>query len=105
MALDPPSSSERRRPAVVLCAGIAVEDFLFKVDRFPEPGSKVYAGELVATIGGCAANAAVTVARLGAGARFVGPVGSDEATHRFLDGLARAGVDASGVTRVAGGSI
>jgi sulfofructose kinase len=98
------ASALGRRP-VVLCAGIAVEDFLFKVDRFPEPGSKVYAGELVATIGGCAANAAVTVARLGASARFAGPVGSDEATHRFLDGLARAGVDASGVTRVAGGSI
>jgi hypothetical protein len=39
---------------VVLCAGIAVEDFLFKVDRFPGPGAKVYAQALVATTGGCA---------------------------------------------------
>jgi sulfofructose kinase len=90
---------------VVLCAGIAVEDFLFKVDRFPAPGNKVRAGDLVATTGGCAANAAVAVARLGGRARFSGPVGTDDASRRFLDALAKTGVDASGVLRVDGGSI
>ena len=98
------SSASARRPAV-LCAGIAVEDFIFKVDRFPEPGAKIYAAGLVATPGGCAANAAIAVARLGGEARFAGPVGTDEASSRFLDGLARTGVDASGIMRVAGGSI
>jgi sugar/nucleoside kinase (ribokinase family) len=90
---------------VVLCAGIAVEDFLFRVDRFPDPGAKVHAQALAATTGGCAANAAVAIARLGGTARFAGPVGTDEASQRFLDGLARAGVDAGGVLRVEGGSI
>jgi sulfofructose kinase len=90
---------------VVLCTGIAVEDFLFKVDHFPEPGTKIYADELIATPGGCAANAAIAIARLGGAARFSGPVGTDEATTRFLDGLARMGVDAGGVMPVEGGAI
>jgi sugar/nucleoside kinase (ribokinase family) len=90
---------------VVLCAGIAVEDFLFKVERFPAPGTKMRASDLVATTGGCAANAAVAVARLGGRARFAGPVGTDDASRRFLDALKKTGVDASGVLAVEGGSI
>jgi sugar/nucleoside kinase (ribokinase family) len=90
---------------IVLCAGIAVEDFLFKVDSFPTPGTKVRASDLVVTTGGCAANAAVTVARLGGRARFSGPVGTDDASRRFLDGLAKSGVDHAGVLCVDGGSI
>jgi sulfofructose kinase len=97
-------SAPPRRP-VVLCAGIAVEDFIFKVERFPQPGEKVQASTLIATPGGCAANAAVAVARLGGVARFAGPVGTDEASARFLEGLGRFGVDARGVERVEGGSI
>jgi sulfofructose kinase len=95
---------KRRRP-VVLCAGIAVEDFIFKVERFPQPGEKAQASTLIATPGGCAANAAVAVARLGGVARFVGPIGTDGASGRFLDGLGRTGVDARGVEHVDGGSI
>jgi len=90
---------------VVLCAGIAVEDFLFKVDTFPAPGTKMRASELVATTGGCAANAAVAVARLGGRARFSGPVGTDDASRRFLDALKKTGVDPCGVLAVEGGSI
>ena len=90
---------------MVLCAGIAVEDFLFKLDTFPAPGTKVPASDLVAFPGGCAANAALAVARLGGTARFSGPIGTDEASRRFLDGLGRQGVDLSGVHAVEGGSI
>ena len=90
---------------MVLCAGIAVEDFLFKVEHFPAPGTKMRASDLVATTGGCAANAAVAVARLGGRARFSGPVGTDDASRRFLDALAKTGVDPSGVLAVEGGSI
>ena len=100
-----PSPDAPKRPSVVLCAGIAVEDFLFKVDRFPAPGTKMRASDLVATTGGCAANAAVAVARLGGRARFSGPVGTDDASRRFLDALKKAGVDASGALAVEGGSI
>lgn len=99
-SLEPPSHSP-----VVLCAGIAVEDFLFKVESFPAPGTKMRASDLVATTGGCAANAAVAVARLGGRARFSGPVGTDDASRRFLDALTKTGVDSSGVLAVEGGSI
>ena len=99
------STSDRTSAPIVLCAGIAVEDFLFRVDRFPEPGTKVQAEEMAATIGGCAANSSVTVANLGGRSRFAGPVGTDAASQRFLDSLARIGVDASGCVRVPGGSI
>lgn len=90
---------------MVLCAGIAVEDFLFKVEHFPAPGTKMRASDLVATTGGCAANAAVAVARLGGRARFAGPVGTDDASRRFLDALKKTGVEPSGVLAVEGGSI
>lgn len=104
-AAMPDEPRTRSQPPVVLCAGIAVEDFLFKVERFPTPGTKMRASDLVATTGGCAANAAVAVARLGGRARFAGPVGTDDASRHFLDALAKTGVDPSGVLAVAGGSI
>src|SRR4051812_34864685 len=100
-----PTSAEARRPPVVLCTGIAVEDFIFKVDRFPAPGEKLYADELAAVVGGCAANDAVAAARLGATARVAGPVGSDDASRRIIAGLVREGVDTSGVVAVEGGSV
>jgi sugar/nucleoside kinase (ribokinase family) len=103
--LASPDTTPAPSAPVVLCAGIAVEDFLFKVEHFPAPGTKIYADAFVATTGGCAANAAIAVARLGGRARFSGPIGTDEASVRFIEGLARAGVDATGVTRVEGGSI
>lgn len=98
------TSTEARSP-IVLCAGIAVEDYLFKVDSFPAPGTKVRASALVATTGGCAANAAVAIARLGGRARFSGPVGTDDASRHFIAALAQTGVDPSGVLRVTDGSI
>ena len=101
----PSNSGKGDARPVVLCAGIAVEDFIFKVERFPAPGTKIQAEAVLAIPGGCAANAAVAVARLGGIARFAGPVGTDDASGRILEGLAHAGVDVSGVERVDGGSV
>lgn len=98
------SSKAGARP-VVLCAGIAVEDFIFEVEHFPAPGEKIQAQSLLAITGGCAANAALAVARLGGIACFAGPVGTDDASRRILAGLAQAGIDVSGVERVDGGSV
>ena len=105
MNSDNARERQSRSPPTVLCAGIAVEDLLFRVDRFPQAGTKVHAHAYAATIGGCAANASVAVANLGGRSRFAGPVGTDEASQRFLAGLARVGVDASGCLLVPGGSI
>jgi sulfofructose kinase len=90
----------------ILCAGIAVEDIVMRVESFPAPGSKVHASDFVVTGGGCAANAAVAVARLNARAAFAGPLGgdSDDVSNRILAELKAEGVDCSGVVRRDGGS-
>ena len=49
----------------VLCTGIIVLDEVFRVDEFPRNDGKVEAKAFFAVNGGCAANAAVAVARLG----------------------------------------
>ena len=49
----------------ILCAGIIVLDEVFRVDRFPQPDAKTQAQSFFIVNGGCAANAAVAVARLG----------------------------------------
>ncbi|MGI8525907.1 MAG: PfkB family carbohydrate kinase [Pseudolabrys sp.] len=91
---------------VILCAGIAVQDVVMRVENFPAPGTKIYASDYIVTGGGCAANAAVTVARICGGARFAGPLGdgNDEASLGIIAGLARENVDCGGVLRVSGGS-
>ena len=101
--VEPSDHGGRRAAApVVLCAGIAVVDFMFRVDRFPTPGTKSMAREFFLTGGGCAANAAIAIARLGGEARFCGPVGDDEFGGRVLEGLVKSGVDISAASRVAG---
>ncbi len=94
------SAPRVKRSYAVLCAGIAVEDFIFRVDRFPAPGTKASAEDFVVTGGGCAANAAVTIARLGGRATFAGPIGDDASSDRILAGLRGEGVAVSGVVRV-----
>jgi sulfofructose kinase len=90
----------------ILCAGIAVQDIVMRVERFPAPGAKVSASEFIITGGGCAANAALAVARLNGRAAFAGPLGGtdDAVSERILADLAAEGVDCSGVARVDGGT-
>jgi sulfofructose kinase len=89
-----------------LCAGIAVQDIVMRVQNFPAPGAKVSASEFIITGGGCAANAAVAVARLGGRVGFAGPLGSgdDQVSNRILADLAKEGIDCSGVVRMNGGT-
>jgi sugar/nucleoside kinase (ribokinase family) len=90
----------------ILCTGIAVLDEVFRVDEFPLPDGKAMATEFVAVGGGCAANAAVAIARLGGQAGYAGPLGGpagqEPISDRILAGLAPEGVDASGCVRVDG---
>src|SRR5262249_61909808 len=58
----------------ILCAGIIVLDEVFRVDRFPQPDAKTQAQSFFIVNGGCAANAAVAVARLGGRAGLAGPL-------------------------------
>jgi sulfofructose kinase len=90
----------------ILCAGIAVQDIVMRVEQFPAPGTKVAASEFITTGGGCAANAALAVARLNGSAAFAGPLGgkNDAVSERILADLATEGVDCSAVARVDGGT-
>lgn len=99
---------ESGRSPRILCAGIAVLDDIFRVERFPAPGEKARAFEFTSVGGGCAANAATTIARLGGQASFAGPLGGpsgiDVAGDQILAGLMGEGVDCTGCVRVDGAS-
>jgi sulfofructose kinase len=90
----------------VLCAGIIVLDEVFRVDEFPRNDGKVEAEAFFAVNGGCAANAAVAVARLGGRAALAGPLGGpagvDENGDRVLAALSREAIDISACQRVEG---
>ena len=76
-----------------------------RVQNFPAPGSKVAASDFVITGGGCAANAAVAIARLNGRVAFAGPLGdaSDPISARIVADLTAEGIDCSGAVRVDGG--
>jgi sulfofructose kinase len=95
-----------RRALRILCTGIAALDEVFRIGEFPDADTKTMATEFVSVGGGCAANAAVTIARLGGRASFAGPLGGPAGKEaigdRLLAGLAREKVDCSGCVRVTG---
>jgi sugar/nucleoside kinase (ribokinase family) len=87
----------------VLCTGIAVLDEVFRVNEFPIADTKVEASEFITIGGGCAANAAVAIVRLGGTASLAAPLGDEDAIgDRVIDGLRREGVDCAGCVRVRG---
>ncbi len=98
-------SSAERAPRI-LCAGIIVLDEVFRVEEFPQPDGKVQAKGFFVVNGGCAANAAVAIARLGGRAVLAGPMGGparvDENGDRVLKALARENVDCTACQRIDG---
>lgn len=86
----------------VAFVGAATLDSIALVGTFPAPDDRLVAEDLVFAGGGPAATAAVTAARLGVPAAFVGTVGDDADGERIVDGLAAEGVDVSRVTRKRG---
>jgi sugar/nucleoside kinase (ribokinase family) len=90
------------RPPVV-CAGIVVADvFVPPLERLPEAGELVTTDDFVVETGGCAANAALALARLGVRAAVVAKVGDDHFGAFVEDELSAAGLDVAGIRRVAG---
>jgi sulfofructose kinase len=90
----------------ILCTGIIVLDEVFRVEKFPQNDGKVEAEEFFVVNGGCAANAAVAVARLGGRALLAGPLGgpagADGNGDRVLAALAREHIDTAACQRVDG---
>jgi len=90
----------------ILCTGIIVLDEVFRVEEFPQPDGKVQATGFFVVNGGCAANAAVAIARLGGRAALAGPLGGpagdDTNGDLVLQALAREKVDCTFCQRVEG---
>src|SRR5438876_7517125 len=82
----------------VLCAGIIVADHVCTpIAHLPAAGELVMTDRMLLTIGGCAANVAVDLAKMGVRAAVVGRVGDDVFGRVVADLLGAAGVDISAV--------
>jgi sulfofructose kinase len=102
----PTGSARAAAGPQVLCTGIAVLDAVFGVARFPVPEAKTQASAFMIISGGCAANAAVAIARLGGRAHFAGPLGGPAGAEaigdRIVAALAGEQVDCAACPRVPG---
>jgi len=86
-----------------LSVGILVADHLCDpIERLPEAGQLVLCERLPLSIGGCASNAAVDLARLGVSVSVAGCVGRDAFGRFVLDSLQAAGVDVRDVRQLDG---
>lgn len=89
--------------ARILVAGSAALDFVYKVDALPQRAEK-YAAEAVDIVGGgCAANAAVAIARLGGKSQLLARFGEDEVSEIVIGQISSENVDTSPCVISAGG--
>ncbi len=83
----------------VVCAGIIVADHVCTpISHLPVAGELVMADGMLLTVGGCAANAAVDLAKMGVRVAISGRVGRDIFGRIVTDLLREAGVDTRSVT-------
>jgi sugar/nucleoside kinase (ribokinase family) len=84
----------------IICLGIMVADLVGRPLRaLPGPGSLVLVDEMGLYTGGCAANTAAALARLGMPVEVVGKVGKDALGDFVLRELERQGIGTRGVSR------
>jgi sulfofructose kinase len=104
VSANPPrvESDVGHRVKSVLCVGVAVYDQIFALDEIPRKPTKIFASNFAATVGGPAANAAITVSRQGGRATLWARIGADMQGDRIVADLATNGVDVSCVRRVEG---
>ena len=89
--------------ANVYAVGIAVIDFIFAMKHLPRGGDKFVADDARIISGGCAANAAVAVARLGGVAELAARLGDDLLADWIEAELRGEGVGVDGLRRSVGG--
>jgi sulfofructose kinase len=89
--------------ASVLVAGVAVVDFVFEVDEMPQLAEKYRAKNAVVVGGGCAANAAVAVSRLGGEAFLAARMGDDAMADIILADLHEESINTDAVNQATGG--
>ncbi|MBV7337816.1 carbohydrate kinase [Chloroflexi bacterium TSY] len=83
----------------VLCMGFACHDLVFEVDCHPGSDEKMTALALLNCGGGTASNAAITAARLGFHAAFVGYIGTDIYGDLHLSEFKNNGVNTEWIVR------
>ncbi len=81
--------------ARVLVAGSAALDFVYQMDALPERAEKYAARAVDIVGGGCAANAAVAIARLGGESQLLARFGQDDVCEMVLSDVSAEGVDTS----------
>ena len=93
------TSIGRDRSPDVLCVGIIVADLVCRpIETFPPPGGLILTDGMQLTIGGCAANVAADLAKLGRQSGIAGRVGNDVFGRHVADSLQTVGIDCSGLT-------
>ncbi len=88
--------------ARVLCLGVAVQDFVFSLPEMPQAAQKYRASDFTVVGGGCAATAAVAVARLGGEAFLATRLGDDGLGDAIVKELEEEGVDCTYALRFPG---
>ena len=83
----------------VLCVGHASYDLVFAVDHHPAADEKTFAEKFISCGGGPAANAAVTVSRLGLKSAFAGYLGNDFFGQRHLEEFKQEAVNTDLIIR------
>ncbi len=84
----------RAKGTRIICLGLSALDQIWQVEQpFAGCSEKIKAIEFTTAGGGMAANAAVTVARLGGAAAFWGRAGDDGPGHQMRAALSREGID------------
>jgi sugar/nucleoside kinase (ribokinase family) len=87
-------------PPAILCAGILVADiFVPPLPALPEAGQLLATDDFLIDTGGCAANVATGLSKLGTAAAVAGKVGKDAFGDFIVHDLAGKGIDTSHVTR------
>lgn len=82
----------------VICAGVLVADHLCPpLPHMPAAGELVAVDRLVLAIGGCAANAAINLARLGMRTQVLCKIGNDMFGQFVTDILKQEGLDTAGL--------
>ncbi len=94
-------ASETATPNV-LCAGLLVADlFVPPLQHLPAAGELVATGGFLVDTGGCAANTATALAKLGIRTAVAGMIGEDIFGDFVLRDLTRKGADTRGIARTA----
>src|SRR4051812_40729881 len=115
-SMSPPRSPLRKRqraamsqetrtasPPTILCAGILVADiFVPPLTALPEAGQLLATDDFLLDTGGCAANVAAGLAKLGAAVGVAGKVGKDTFGDFIVRELAGKGIDTCHVARSEG---